>query len=63
MAEKLTIICMYLLSFLIGMAIGIIIISFVYRGSKFCPECGHHYETKVEYCPIDGTELKEVTNS
>lgn len=58
MAEKTTIICTYLLSFLFGMAVGIIIIAFY--GTKFCPECGQHYESKIEYCPIDGTELKEI---
>ena len=59
MSEKTTgIVCAFLITFLLGMMLGLIIIKL--RDTKFCPECGHHYESKIEYCPIDGTELKEI---
>ena len=59
MEEKITVIaCTYLISFLLGMLLGLIILKF--RDTKFCPECGQHYESKIEYCSFDGTELKEI---
>lgn len=27
---------------------------------KFCPTCGRQYDESVQYCPNDGTELKDV---
>lgn len=27
--------------------------------TKFCPVCGKGYTAGVQYCPVDGTELKE----
>lgn len=59
MTEKTTgIICAFLITFLLGMIAGLIIIKS--RDAKFCPECGQHYESKIEYCPIDETALKEI---
>ena len=59
MTEKTAvIISTYLIAFLLGMMLGLIIIKF--RDIKFCPECGNHYDSKVEYCPTDGTKLKEI---
>jgi len=26
--------------------------------TKFCPVCGKSYTSGVQYCPVDGTELK-----
>lgn len=26
--------------------------------TKFCPVCGKSYTAGVQYCPVDGTELK-----
>lgn len=28
--------------------------------TKFCPVCGKRYTAGVKYCPVDGTELKEI---
>lgn len=28
--------------------------------AKFCPVCGKQYGSDVQYCPIDGTELKVI---
>jgi hypothetical protein len=25
---------------------------------SFCPSCGAHYPSEVQYCPLDGAELK-----
>jgi uncharacterized protein YcfJ len=28
--------------------------------TKFCPVCGKRYTSSVQYCPVDGTELKPI---
>ncbi|MEW5758868.1 MAG: glycine zipper domain-containing protein [Candidatus Omnitrophota bacterium] len=28
--------------------------------TKYCPVCGKHYTSGVEYCPEDGAELKTI---
>ncbi len=28
--------------------------------TKFCPTCGKHYTSGVEYCPVDGTKLELI---
>jgi len=28
--------------------------------TKFCPVCGRRYTEDVEYCPVDGAELKPI---
>ena len=28
--------------------------------TKFCPVCGRHYTSGVEFCPVDGAELKPL---
>lgn len=29
---------------------------------KFCPVCGKRYKEGVQYCPVDGAELKPIQN-
>ena len=54
-----------LTTLLAGMILGVII-GFIVVGvrksefDKFCPECGHRYETEKEYCAYDGSELKMI---
>jgi uncharacterized protein YcfJ len=28
--------------------------------AKFCPVCGKQYGSDIQYCPVDGTELKVI---
>jgi len=28
--------------------------------AKFCPVCGKQFGSDVQYCPVDGTELKVI---
>ena len=60
MTDKVLTTCTYLLSFLVGMVVAIIIMHF--WSTKFCPECGHHYNDRIEYCQYDGAALKEIRN-
>ena len=47
----------------IGAGIGAItggIIGNQMEEKKVCPECGRKFDSKAEYCPYDGVELKPV---
>ena len=28
--------------------------------TKYCPTCGRRFTSGVKYCPVDGTELKDI---
>jgi len=28
--------------------------------TKYCPACGKRFTSGVKYCPVDGTELKDI---
>lgn len=52
-----------LIGAVIGMIIGVILVGNADDFDKFCPECGHHYTSEVEYCSYDGSELKKERNN